>query len=290
MQVQIKMFVLTCSLISVIGCTSGGGGGGEGGAANDEIVRVSRQNNSGTYAYFRETVLGKEREFKLGSIDQSGSKDVVELVSTTPNAIGYSGMGYATPEVTMLAIETDSGELVAPTSENAASRSYPLARGLYIYILGEPVGAMKHYLDWVRSAEGQAIVAEIGYVPVPAVEPPADQAAPPAATIKIAGSDTMVNLAQAWAERYMGQFPDVSVQVSGGGSGVGIAKTYRWHCGVGQCKSRHEAGGARTGLDKCGRQGGHRTDSRFGRTSRLRSQRKPTQFDQHVRACGNLRR
>ena len=62
--------------------------------ASGEIIRVSRQNNSGTYVYFREVVLGREREFRLGSIDQSGSKDVVTLVSRTPCAIGYSGMAY----------------------------------------------------------------------------------------------------------------------------------------------------------------------------------------------------
>ena len=70
----------------------------------DEITRVSRQNSSGTYAYFREAVLGKGRDYKLGSIDQSGSKDVVALVANTPGAIGYSGMGYATPGVKMLRI------------------------------------------------------------------------------------------------------------------------------------------------------------------------------------------
>ena len=131
-----------------------------------EIVRVSRQNNSGTYAYFREAVIGKEGEFKLGSLDQSGSKDVVELVSKTPTAIGYSGMGYATEHVKMLPVSSDGGEAVPPTSENAANKSYPLARGLNIYTIGQPEGASKHYLDWCMSDEGQAIVADIGYVPV----------------------------------------------------------------------------------------------------------------------------
>lgn len=215
MQIRIKWCLFIFSLVSVIGC---------GGGTTDQIVRVSRQNNSGTYAYFRETVLGKEREFKLGSIDQSGSKDVVELVSKTPNAIGYSGMGYATPEVKMLALSKEAGEPVGPTSENAANGSYPLARGLYIYTLGQPEGAMKHFLDWIHSSDGQSIVAEIGYVPVPVVEPPADQATPADATIKVAGSDTMVNLAAAWAERYKEAYSNVDVQVSGGGSGVGIAK------------------------------------------------------------------
>ena len=103
-------------------------------------------------------VLG-ENEFKLGSIDQSGSKDVVELVSKTPNAIGYSGMGYATDEVKMLSVARDPGaEAVPPTADHAADGTYPLARGLYIYVMGEPTGALKHYLDWIRSPEGQAIV------------------------------------------------------------------------------------------------------------------------------------
>lgn len=200
---------------------SGCGGGG----SNDKIVRVSRQNNSGTYVYFRETVLGKDREYKLGSIDQSGSKDVVSLVAKTPQAIGYSGMGYATDQVKMLSLsKTKGGEAIAPTVENAANGSYPLARPLFVYTVGPPTGAIKHYIDWILSSKGQAIVTEIGYVPVPAVEPPAEDQQPPEdATIKVAGSDTMVNLAAAWAERYMQEFPNVKIEVTGGGSGTGIA-------------------------------------------------------------------
>jgi phosphate transport system substrate-binding protein len=135
--------------------------------AADEIVRVSRQNNSGTFYYFRETVVGKGREFKLGSIDQNGSKDVVSLVSRTPCAIGYSGMAYATPEVKMLKIAPAKGEeAVAPTKENAINGSYPLSRPLFLYTNGEPQGVVKDYIDWILSEEGQRIVEEIGYVPI----------------------------------------------------------------------------------------------------------------------------
>jgi phosphate transport system substrate-binding protein len=132
-----------------------------------EITRVSRQNNSGTYAYFSEAVLGKDRDYKLGSIDQSGSKDVVALVSKTPGGIGYSGMGYATPEVKMLKISMKKGESsVAPTVENAVSGDYPITRPLHIYTLGEPEGVTKDYLAWIMSEEGQEVVGELGYVPV----------------------------------------------------------------------------------------------------------------------------
>jgi len=134
----------------------------------DEIIRVSRQSNSGTYFYFREAILGKGRDFKLGSRDMQGSKDVVELISKTPGAIGYSGMGYATPEVKQLRIARKPGEpSYAPTVENTLDHTYPIARPLFMYTLGEPAGAVKMYLDWVRSKAGQNIVTESGYVPLP---------------------------------------------------------------------------------------------------------------------------
>lgn len=136
------------------------------GCSSDEIIRVSRQNNSGTYVYFREAVLGENRDFKLGSRDMHGSKDVVDLVEKTPCAIGYSGLAYATPHVKMLAIAADeNSEPVAPSVETAVNGSYPIARPLFMYTLGEPEGAVKEYLDWVRSDEGQCIILEKGYAP-----------------------------------------------------------------------------------------------------------------------------
>ena len=225
MQLRIKARVAAYLGLPILAMTSlmltGCGGGG----ASDKIIRVSRQNNSGTYVYFREAVLGKQREYKLGSLDKSGSKDVVDQVATTPLAIGYSGMGYATDDVKMLTISKEKGgAAVAPTVESAQSGAYLLARPLYVYTVGQPTGAVKHFIDWSLSSEGQAVVTDVGYVPVDAVEPPADQAVPDGETIKVAGSDTMVNLAAAWAEKYMAKYPGVDVQISGGGSGTGFAK------------------------------------------------------------------
>ncbi len=132
-----------------------------------EITRVSRQNNSGTYHYFREAVLGKQRDFKLGSIDQSGSKDVVALVSRTPCAIGYSGMGYKTDEIKWLKVSQEKGQPgVEPGVATAADGSYAISRPLQIYTLGEPTGALKDYIDWIMSDAGQQIVLDLGYVPV----------------------------------------------------------------------------------------------------------------------------
>lgn len=137
------------------------------GARDDTIVRVSRQSSSGTYEFFREHALGN-RDFRLGSRDLNGSKEVVELVAATPTAIGYSGMGYATPGVKMLKVAARAGApAVAPTVAAVHDRSYPLARSLHVYTLGEPQGAVKRYIDWILSDAGQKIVEESGYVPVP---------------------------------------------------------------------------------------------------------------------------
>lgn len=150
---------------------------------SDEITRVSRQSSSGTYAYFREAVLGKNRDYKLGSIDQSGSKDVVALVAGTPCAIGYSGMGYRSDDTKMLKVsKTKGGEAIAPSVESAGDGSYPIARPLLMYTLGEPAGHVKEFLDWIASEEGQKIVLDVGYVPISATKPAADgvEAATPA--------------------------------------------------------------------------------------------------------------
>jgi phosphate transport system substrate-binding protein len=138
------------------------------GASGDEIVRVSRQSNSGTYEFLREHVLNK-KDFKLGSRDMNGSKEVVELVSSTLTAIGYSGMGYATPAVKMLKVKkTASDPAYDPNVANTLAKTYPIARSLQVYTLGEPQGAVKTYIDWMLSDAGQKVVEVSGYVPLPA--------------------------------------------------------------------------------------------------------------------------
>ena len=138
------------------------------GAKGDEIIRVSRQNNSGTYEYFKEAVVGKKNEFKLGSLDMNGSKDVVELVGKTPNSIGYSGMGYATPAVKMLKVARKKGDpFVSPSIATTHDKTYPIARPMYFYTAGEPTAQVKSYIDWVITDAGQKIVETTGYVPLP---------------------------------------------------------------------------------------------------------------------------
>ncbi len=136
------------------------------GCKKNQMVLVSRQNNSGTYAYFRQAVLGKRRDYKLGTRDMHGSKDVVDLVEKTPCAIGYSGLAYATDHIKMVCVSKDGGGCVNPTVASASDGSYPIARPLFMYTNGEPTGAIKNYLDWILSDEGQCIILKKGYAPV----------------------------------------------------------------------------------------------------------------------------
>jgi len=135
---------------------------------DDTIVRVSRQSSSGTYEFFREKVLHK-KDFELGSRDMNGSKEVVELVGNARTAIGYSGMGYANSGVKMLRIAEKPGQPgVPPTAETTLNKTYPIARSLNLYVLGDPKGAVKDYIDWILSNAGQQIVEASGYVPLSA--------------------------------------------------------------------------------------------------------------------------
>jgi phosphate transport system substrate-binding protein len=135
---------------------------------DDSIVRVSRQNSSGTYAYFREAVLGEDREFKQGTTTQGGSSDVVGLVAKTPCAIGYSGIAYSTPEVKVVKVaKNKESPAVEPTKEETVSGRYPISRPLFLYTLGEPEGEVKKFIDWVLSDAGQKVVEESGYFAVP---------------------------------------------------------------------------------------------------------------------------
>lgn len=139
--------------VTVPGCDSG------------EIILVSRQNNSGTYAYFQEAVLGED-ELRLGTRDMHGSKDVVDLVENTPCAIGYSGLAYANEHVKMPCVQFQQGPCVTPSVETAIDGTYPIARPLFMYTSGEPVGGIKAYMDWILSTEGQCIILDMGYAPV----------------------------------------------------------------------------------------------------------------------------
>ena len=140
-------------------------------AFTGKIALFGRQNNSGTYDYFREHVCGKkdgkQREFRGGISEMNGSAEVVENVAKTSLGLGYSGMGYKTPNVNWLKVSNKKGEPgIEPGTDVARTGKYPIARKLYLYTAGEPTGEVKAYIDWILSPTGQKIVEQEGFVPL----------------------------------------------------------------------------------------------------------------------------
>ncbi len=142
------------------------------GGKDRPIVLLSRESNSGTHVYFLEQVvrLGDKHAptlFSPGTLLMPSSEGISAEVRQNPNAIGYDGLGYVTPDQKTIAVAADhGGPFVLPSIETVNSGAYPIARDLYMYTAGEPQGTIAAYLAWIRSPEGQAIVGELGFVPL----------------------------------------------------------------------------------------------------------------------------
>jgi phosphate transport system substrate-binding protein len=137
------------------------------------IILLSRETNSGTHVYFLEEVvrLGDRENrdiFAPETLLMPSSVGITSELRRNPNAIGYEGLGYVdeSHEKVIRVAESDGWPYVPPSLETAATGDYPIARNLYIYTAGEPTGEIARYLDWILSPVGQAIVRELGFVPV----------------------------------------------------------------------------------------------------------------------------
>lgn len=129
------------------------------GGNNAKIVMYSRENNSGTYVFFKDHVL-KGGDYAPSCQNLPGTAAVVNAVSKDVNGIGYGGAGYSK------GIKILSVNGYEPNAQNVANGKYPLARYLYMYTRNKPTGAIKKYIDWILSEEGQKLVKQAGYFPL----------------------------------------------------------------------------------------------------------------------------
>jgi phosphate transport system substrate-binding protein len=137
------------------------------GGPDAPIVLYSRENNSGTYEFFKEHVL-KGKDFASSAQTMPGTAALIQAVGKDKNGIGYGGAAYGTG-IKHLLVKKDAGSPgVEPTEENVVNGSYPIWRYLYIYV--NPAidkGEIHKYIEWILSDEGQAVVKEVGYYPLP---------------------------------------------------------------------------------------------------------------------------
>ena len=135
-----------------------------------DVQLYGRNSVSGTYGYFKEKALCKG-DFKANVNEQPGSASVVQSVSQSLNAVGYSGIGYKTAGVKAVAIAKKGNEFIEATAENAANGTYPLSRYLYVYVNKQPNKDLapmeKEFIRYVLSKQGQQVVEKDGYVTLP---------------------------------------------------------------------------------------------------------------------------
>lgn len=123
-----------------------------------KIVVISRDSASGTFEAFSEMVLDKKK-VRPDAIMQASNQGIASIVSRTPGAIGYVGLGYVSASVKAISVDG-----VASTREAVLKNKYPITRPLFMYTNGVPEGMIKKFIDFVKSAEGQKIVGEEGFV------------------------------------------------------------------------------------------------------------------------------
>jgi len=132
-----------------------------------QIKAYSRENNSGTYVYFKEHVLS---DADYGPLTQymPGTASVLNAVKKDKYSIGYGGIGYLKGAKTLSIKKDENSPAYQPTEENVDKAIYPLSRFLFIYttdnILKDP--DIKKYISWILSDEGQKITSQVGYYPL----------------------------------------------------------------------------------------------------------------------------
>jgi phosphate transport system substrate-binding protein len=142
------------------------------GGPDGPVVLLSREVNSGTHIFFKEHVLrrGKSKgpeEFSPGALMMPSSYAIAEEVARNENAVGYYGLGYISPRQKVVAVAAGEKEpFITPDLETIRSGRYPISRPLFLYTNGKPQGAVKAFIDFAHSVEGQEIVRRTDFVPI----------------------------------------------------------------------------------------------------------------------------
>jgi phosphate transport system substrate-binding protein len=137
------------------------------GGADLAITVYSRENSSGTYEFFKEHVL-KGKDFAASAQTMPGTAAVLQAVANDPKGIGYGGAAYGAGAKHLAIKKDDTSPAIEPNEETVVGGKYPISRYLFIYVNSAlDKGDIAAYLNWIRSDDGQKIVKDVGYFPLP---------------------------------------------------------------------------------------------------------------------------
>ena len=203
----------------------------EGTSASGPITVISREDGSGTRGAFVE-LLGVEDEdgndMTTTSAEISNSTEVViQSVAGNTGAIGYISLGSL--DDTVKGVKIDG---VEPTAENIENGSYTVSRPFNVATKGELTNeAAQDFMNYIMSAEGQAVVEEEGYIPVEGAE--AFTSTTPSGSVTISGSTSVSPLMEKLKEAYEAVNPNVSIELQTSDSTTGMTNTINGMCDIG---------------------------------------------------------
>ncbi len=129
------------------------------------IVVYSRETSSGTYEFFKESVL-QNRNYMAGVLSMPATGAIIQSVRQTRGAIGYVGLAYLNRYVKAVAVSYDGGEhYVSPSVETALEGAYPVVRPLYYYYDSASEAEVKPFLDYIRTEESREKMLKMGFIP-----------------------------------------------------------------------------------------------------------------------------
>ncbi|MDR1887743.1 MAG: PstS family phosphate ABC transporter substrate-binding protein [Prevotellaceae bacterium] len=129
-----------------------------------QIIPYSRETSSGTYEFFKESVL-KNKNYKNGIMSMPATGAIIQSVSQTAGAISYVGLAYLNGNVKAVGISYDGGKtFVEPSVKTTKDGTYPVVRPLLYYYVAASENKVKSFIDYVLSEEGQKNVSDIGFI------------------------------------------------------------------------------------------------------------------------------
>ena len=136
------------------------------GGKDARIILYGRENNSGTYAFFKEHVLDNE-DYSEYTQTLPGTAAVVNAVSKDENGIGYGGIAWAKGVKYAAVSKDEKDQAILPSLETVSNGTYPVSRELYWFFNGKPAGELQKLVNWALSDAGQKLAEEIDYIPLP---------------------------------------------------------------------------------------------------------------------------
>ena len=211
-----KKFVSALALVLALGI-------GTTALASGDITVVSREEGSGTRGAFIElfgvevkNADGNKEDMTTEEAEITNSTSVaMTSVAGNPDAIGYISLGSLND--TVKAVEIDG---VAPSAEGIVDGSYKIARPFNIVLSQNAGDAAKAFVEFILSAEGQAVVVDHGYVAVGEQKPFAGSTA--SGKVVVAGSSSVTPVMEKLKEAYAALNPNAEIEVQQSDSTTGI--------------------------------------------------------------------